>query len=99
VADGLQRDGAHVREPVDDLLRGLLHAQRLPWVLVSGQGEARVDAALDAVAPLLRGRAAPRAGLFTRLQQRNASPASRIWVCESCDVPECEHASLANRRR
>lgn len=99
VADGLQRDGAHVREPVDDLLRGVLHAQRLPWVLVSGQGEARVEAALDAVAPVLRGRGPPRAGLFTRLQQRNASPAGRIWVCETCDVPECEHASLGSRWR
>lgn len=99
VADGLQRDGAHVREPVDDLLRGLLQAQRLPWVLVSGQGVARVEAALDAVAPLLRGRGAPRGGLFTRLQQRNASSAGRIWVCETCDVPECEHASMARRWR
>jgi nicotinamide riboside kinase len=94
VADGLQRDGAHVREPVDDLLRGLLQAQRLPWVLVSGQGPARVEAALDAVAPLLRARGLPRAGLFTRLQQRNASPAGRSWVCQECDVPECEHASM-----
>jgi nicotinamide riboside kinase len=99
VADGLQRDGAHVREPVDDLLRGLLHAQRLPWVLVSGQGPARVEAALDAVAPLLRRRGLPRAGLFTRLQQRNASPAGRSWVCQECDVPECEHASLGRGRR
>ena len=99
VADGLQRDGAHVREPVDDLLRGLLHAQRLPWVLVSGQGEARVEAALDATAPLLRSRGPPRAGLFTRLQQRNASPAARTWLCETCDVPECEHASLGGRWR
>lgn len=98
VADGLQRDGAHVREPVDDLLRGLLHAQRLPWVLVSGVGEARVEVALDAVAPLLRSCSQPRAGLFTRLQQRNASPAGRTWVCETCDVPECEHASMARLR-
>jgi nicotinamide riboside kinase len=91
VADGLQRDGAHVREPVDALLRAHLHAQRLPWALVSGQGRARVEAALDAVAPLLRARGAPRTGLFTRLQQRNAAPAGRTWVCEKCDVPECEH--------
>jgi nicotinamide riboside kinase len=98
VADGLQRDCAHVREPVDDLLRGLLHVQRLPWVLVSGQGAAREEAALDAVAPLLRARALPRAGLFTRLQQRNASPAGRNWVCQQCDVPECEHASMPRRR-
>jgi hypothetical protein len=46
---------------------------------------------------LLRGRRSPRAGLFTRLQQRNASPAGRSWVCENCDVPECEHVSMKRR--
>jgi nicotinamide riboside kinase len=94
VADGQLRDGAHVREPVDNALRGLLHAQRLPWVLVSGKSEARVDCALDAVAMLLRRRDTPRSGLLTRLQQRNAAAPARAWVCEKCDVPECEHASL-----
>jgi nicotinamide riboside kinase len=93
-ADGHQRDGEHVREPVDTALRGLLHAQRLPWMLVSGQGPARLECALDAVAPLLRGRSAPRAGLLTRLQQRNAETSAWTWVCEKCDVPDCEHASL-----
>lgn len=94
VADGHQRDGEHVREPVDRGLRELLHAGRLPWVLVSGRGEARLEAALDAVAPLLRRRAAPRLGLLTRLQQRNAAAPSWSWVCDKCDVPDCEHASL-----
>jgi nicotinamide riboside kinase len=97
VADGLQRDGPHVREPVDTALRQLLQAQRLPWVLVSGSGAARLENALDAVAPLLRGRAAPRDGLFTRLQQRNAAAPAWTWVCEKCDVPECEHAALRNK--
>jgi nicotinamide riboside kinase len=94
VADGHQRDGEHVREPVDRMLRELLHAQRLSWVLVSGRGDARLEAAVDAVAPLLRGRAAPRSGLLTRLQQRNAAAPAWTWVCEKCDVPECEHALL-----
>jgi hypothetical protein len=57
-----------------------------------------LEAALDAVAPLLRGRSLSRSGLFTRLQQRNASPAGRPWVCLDCDVPECEHASMRNSR-
>lgn len=94
IADAQIRDGEHVREPVDTRLRELLHAERLPWVLVSGQGEARLEAALDAVAPLLRGHAAPRPGLLTRLQQRNAAAPAWTWVCEKCDVPECEHALL-----
>jgi nicotinamide riboside kinase len=94
VADGLQRDGPQVREPVDAALRALLQAQRLPWVLVSGAGEARLEAAVNAVAPLLRRRATPRDGLFTRLAQRNAEAPAWQWVCEKCDVPECEHAQL-----
>jgi nicotinamide riboside kinase len=97
VADGLQRDGEHVREPVDTALRQLLQAQQLPWVLVAGSGAARLESALDAVAPLLRGRPAPRDGLFTRLQQRNAAAPAWSWVCEKCDVPECEHAALRGR--
>jgi nicotinamide riboside kinase len=94
VADGLQRDGPQVREPVDAALRALLQAQRLPWVLVSGAGEARLEAAVNAVTPLLRRRAMPRDGLFTRLAQRNAEAPVWQWVCEKCDVPECEHAQL-----
>jgi nicotinamide riboside kinase len=97
VADGLQRDGPQVREPVDAALRALLQAQRLPWVLVSGRGEARLESALDAVAPLLRRRALPRDGLFTRLARRNAEAPAWQWVCEKCDVPECEHAALQRR--
>jgi nicotinamide riboside kinase len=91
VADGHQRDGPHVREPVDRMLRELLTAQQLPWSPVGGQGQARVERAVDAVAPLLRV-AGPRAdGLFTRLAARNAEPSSRPWSCELCDEPDCEH--------
>ncbi len=97
VPDGMQRDGPHVREPVDRLLRELLIGHRLPWALVAGHGEARVDAALDAVAPLLRPAAKNPAGLFTRLDQRNAEPAARRWRCENCDDPACEHRLLAQR--
>lgn len=91
VADGLQRDGPQVREPVDRLLRDLLIGHRLPWALVGGVGAARVDHALDAVAPLLRERPAPRRGLFSRLDGRNAEAAARPWFCENCDDPGCEH--------
>jgi hypothetical protein len=54
--------------------------------------DAALDAALDATAPLLRRRARPDTGLFTRLARRNAEHAGWRWVCDSCDVPECEHA-------
>jgi len=91
VADGIQRDGPHVREPVDRLLRDLLIGHRLPWSLVAGHGTARLDAAVDAVAPLLRPTASPLSGLFSRLDGRNAEPAAARWRCENCDDPACEH--------
>jgi len=84
-------DDPALREPVDDALRALLRAAGLPWALVGGQGPDRVESALDAIAPLLRRRATPRQGLLTRLAQRNASAPRWDWVCEKCDVPECEH--------
>jgi len=92
VADGLQRDGPHVRAPVDALLRELLVGHGLPFASVAGLGPARLTAALDAVAPAVRQLAAPRRGLFTRLQDRNADPSARTWTCERCDDPGCEHA-------
>ena len=49
VADGLQRDGAHVRAPVDRLLREMLDAHRLPWTLIDGHGARRLRNAVDAV--------------------------------------------------
>jgi nicotinamide riboside kinase len=96
VADGLQRDGPHVRTPVDAEIRQLLTLHRLRWALVSGRGNARIDNALDALAPLLRAVAAPRCGLFTRLAERNA--ADKPWICSDCDDPACEHRSFEARR-
>jgi nicotinamide riboside kinase len=91
VADGLQREGEHVRSPIDAMLRELLSAHGIGWSLVSGSGDARTDNALDAVTPLLRRRAASNSGLFTRLAQRQAAQPTWQWVCEKCDVPDCEH--------
>ncbi|MBL8342732.1 MAG: ATP-binding protein [Rubrivivax sp.] len=49
VPDGLQRDGPHVREPVDDALRQLLHAHGLPYAVVAGRGAQRLAQAHAAV--------------------------------------------------
>ena len=91
-ADGLQRDGPHVREPVDRLIRATLAEHGLAWSVVGGTGEARVAHAIDALAPLLRGVAPSGSGLFTRLAARDAASAAWRWVCTECDVPDCEHA-------
>ncbi len=96
-ADGLQRDGPHVREPVDALVRQWLLAEGLPWSVVGGLGPARIEAALDALAPLLRASGLATPGLFTRLDHRNAEHAARNWICELCDDPGCEHQSLLQR--
>jgi len=91
--DGLQRDGPHVRAPIDALIRSALMDAGLGWSIVSGQGQARVDAALNAITALLAGRALPKSGLFTRLESRQAALPEWRWACD-CDVPECEHAAL-----
>jgi nicotinamide riboside kinase len=91
-ADGVMRDGPHVREPVDALLRTRMREHGITWSVVSGQGDARVASALDAVTPLLSRIAVPGSGLFTRLAARDAAQPVWRWVCETCDVPDCEHA-------
>ena len=49
VADGLQRDGEHVRAPVHRLIEQELAALGLPVARISGQGPQRLAAALAAV--------------------------------------------------
>jgi nicotinamide riboside kinase len=49
VADGLQRDGPHVREPVDALVRNSLARAGVPYRVIYGQGEERLSNALAAV--------------------------------------------------
>lgn len=80
-ADGLQRDGAHVREPVDSLIRQHLVNARLAFSVVAGQGMHRQDQALLAVRQSLS--AAQRA-------RDNAGRPRWRWVCEKCDDGDCE---------
>jgi nicotinamide riboside kinase len=47
IADGLQRDGEHVRQPVTEMIHHELAALALPFELISGQGEQRLGAALE----------------------------------------------------
>ena len=101
VADGLQRDGPHVRAPVDDRVRARLLEWRMAWSPVSGYEAARVACALDALRPLLRERArAGRSdGLFCRLLDAEWGPqAQRRW-CELCDDPNCENLARSSATR
>jgi nicotinamide riboside kinase len=64
-ADGLQREGAHVRAPVDALLRRALDGAGIAFTTIAGVGALRPEAALRAVDAALarrsiaRGSAAP----------------------------------------
>ena len=61
-ADGLQRDGPHVRVPVDALLRTALEGAGIAFVTITGVGSERVAAALRAIdaALSMHSRAAPK---------------------------------------
>ena len=84
VADGAQRDGPQVREPIDAILRGALASARVGFSVIGGMGEARTANALRAVEHAMAARdSAPR-----------EAPA---WttVCERCGDPDCERRLLA----
>jgi HTH-type transcriptional regulator, transcriptional repressor of NAD biosynthesis genes len=88
VADGLQRDGPHVREPVDRLVRQALDRAALPYRVVYGQGAQRLQ---NACLALPRSAGVPLAPGAS--QARGPALTQGRWqgVCERCDDPACEH--------
>lgn len=93
--DGLQRDGPHVREPVDALLRHHLQAAGIGYAVVYGTGQARVESAWRAVAPAMAAN-----GLLAAPAPDPASAPVR-WRsrCRECLVPECEHQGFTGLLR
>jgi len=107
VPDGHQRDGEHVRMPVDERLRAVLLGEALPFAVIAGHGPARLAqalaalSALSALRPMLAqatSAAAPRSttGLFTALEGagHDTAPGSGTrgpWRCDCC-VPAAEQA-------
>lgn len=80
--DGLQRDGPHVREPVDGLLRQALHAGGIEYAVIAGTGPQRLAHALAAVER--------RLGTV-----EVATDAARWhWPCERCGDAGCERHLL-----
>lgn len=73
--DGHQRDGEHVRAPVDAIVRRQLALSGIGFGVIAGFGDARLQAALAAVDAARRPRAAG---------------ARWSWVCERCDDGSCE---------
>jgi nicotinamide riboside kinase len=85
IADGLQREGPHVREPVDRLVRAALQAAQLPYAVIAGSGERRVAAAMQAVRHSLQASSAA--------DESAANPRWQ-WVCERCGDANCERHLL-----
>jgi nicotinamide riboside kinase len=94
--DGIQRDGPHVREPVDAALRAALASHGIGYGVVSGHGEARIESAWRSLTRLVRPPARSAAERATR-------PTGRwTWACERCGDPDCErdeHPALSGSDR
>jgi nicotinamide riboside kinase len=78
VADGIQRDGAHLQEPVDTALRSALARGNIPFQVVYGSDESRLQSALRCLN-----------AVFDITENRPQR--MRSWVCERCSDPVCEH--------
>ncbi len=91
VADGLQRDGPQVREPVDALLRQALAGGNVGYSVVHGNGSQRLANALTAI------------DFVRRLASVPTPPdASDTSACDRCSDARCEHrlfSDLISRRR
>ena len=84
VADGLQRDGPHVREPVDTLVREILAKAGLPFRVLYGQGPERLANALAALSP-------GADATVARSDPQRAAKTPWQWTCDKCGDAECEH--------
>ena len=82
-ADGLQRDGPQVREPIDALVRAALGRAGTGYAVVSGSGPARLAAALAAV----------QRALAPPPPDEARSPRWQ-WHCERCGEAGCERHGL-----
>ena len=82
IADGLNRDGPHVRAPVDAKVRAALTGAGLAFAVVGGLGPARLANALAATR--------------RALQPPKAADPARRWhpVCERCGDADCERHLL-----
>ena len=83
VSDGLQRVGAHVREPVDQKIRQLLTQAQLSFQVVYGTGKQRLENALFCI-----GKQAPE---WAQQLVRSAPPTRWSGPCETCGDGDCEH--------
>jgi nicotinamide riboside kinase len=93
-ADGIQRDGAHVRAPIDALLRQRLQTAGVAYEVIYGTGQQRTAHALQAIARQTQlldttNSIAPRADSTPAVESSDL----KKWQsrCEKCSDPDCEH--------
>ena len=91
VADGLQRDGPHVREPVDAKVRAALSRGGIAYTVVHGSGDERLANAWSAINSIARSAGGTGAGARFGLKK----PAW-TWACDKCSDPDCEHRLFSN---
>lgn len=82
VADGLQRDGPQVREPVDAMVRAALAGAGVPYAVVHGSGGERLASAWNA--------------LNLAAQAEGRSSEGWRWSCDKCSDPVCEHSMFTD---
>jgi nicotinamide riboside kinase len=91
--DGLHRDPAHAREPVDALVRSLLQRAQVAYQVVYGQGPQRLQSALQAL--VSAGVLPPETGGRASGEERQRA---WVWACDKCSDPACEHRLFTQLR-
>lgn len=89
VEDGIQRDGSHMREPVDTALRAALNREGIAFQVVYGTGESRLQNALRCLTAQTS--ETTESIEFVKSNPTNRPQRLRNWVCERCSDPVCEH--------
>ena len=92
-ADGLQRDGPQVREPVDARVRAALGRAGAVYAVVSGSGAARSESAMASVRRAMD----PRTEAIGGDADADPGPARWHWHCERCGDANCERQALLPR--
>jgi nicotinamide riboside kinase len=93
-ADGIQRDGAHVRAPVDALIRDKLQSAGIAFDVIYGTYQQRKKHALQAIARTQDQPFATHLVASQAIDMRASDPNDLRkwrWNCEKCSDPACEH--------
>ncbi len=93
-ADGIQRDGAHVRAPVDALIRTRLQGAGIPFKVIYGTGEQRTWHAIQAIARHSNSPSTMNSiASYAEIALENDPNGFKKWQwnCEKCSDADCEH--------